>query len=709
MLILLPLAVFFATFLLFLDRTNRPEAAPADWRTAFLKAAVAWGILITLLSEALSLVRAITQFWLAAAWGSLLVILAWLIFRRGLMGPAFAAFRQKLASLGTIEKVVVGGFAAVALVLLAIGWISPPNTVDSLLYHMARVVHWAQNHSLEHYATAYPHQLHKPIWAETAILHLRLLWGNDRPAALVQWISMLGSVIGVSGIAALLGAGRRGQFLASAFAISVPMGILQASSTQNDYAATFWVICLAYFVVLSRRRGLSTVEMLALSGTFGIGLLTKGTFYVYCAPFLLWYFVPRVLRERPLRGLVEGLVLIAFAFVLNLGFWLRNISTFGGPFGTEDWLLANLTLDSLPQLPIPGNDPSSSLPGASADRLPSEIDQLVQDVGRHPGLASLSRSRVSMAGLIPLRLDEEGESIGERVMWAVRRVASLAALNLVTPSSAVNQIVYRLLAKFPSLFRPDIATEMAEVAWSHEDTASNPLHLMLVPLTILGLALKRRHAPVRLAARYGLVALFSYSLVALVIGHGTTVWGLRYQLAFFIAWAPAAGVGLDLPFKSRLPYLYCILLLFSSLPWLLLNNTRPLIGMPPWPTRIGSILTVPPEEVLTAISPEGRPAFVATAATVKNSQCKNVGLRLDSSDLEYVYWWLLDAPQSGYELETVYTFPELERYIDWEPKPCVIICTLCQDRTRLHGLPFKTDHGGISIFIGDGFTMSEDG
>src|SRR3972149_2236618 len=102
MLILLPLGAFVAAFLLFLDRANRPEAAPADWRTALLKAAVAWGVLVALLAEALSLVHAITQFWLAAAWGSVLVILAWMVSRRGLMAPALQEIRQKIPSLRTI-------------------------------------------------------------------------------------------------------------------------------------------------------------------------------------------------------------------------------------------------------------------------------------------------------------------------------------------------------------------------------------------------------------------------------------------------------------------------------------------------------------------------------------------------------------------------------------------------------------------------------
>ena len=61
---------------------------------------------------------------------------------------------------------------------------------------------------------------------------------------------MVSSMIGVSLIAKQLGAKQGGQLLASAFCASLPMGILQASSTQNDYTVALWIVCLAYFTLV---------------------------------------------------------------------------------------------------------------------------------------------------------------------------------------------------------------------------------------------------------------------------------------------------------------------------------------------------------------------------------------------------------------------------------------------------------------------------
>ena len=104
---------------------------------------------------------------------------------------------------------------------------------------MAQVRHWIQQQSVAHYPTHITRQLFSNPWAEFTIAHLFLLTGTDRLANSVQWFSMVGSLIAVSLIAARLGADKRGEVLAAVVAATIPMGILQASSTQNDYVTAF--------------------------------------------------------------------------------------------------------------------------------------------------------------------------------------------------------------------------------------------------------------------------------------------------------------------------------------------------------------------------------------------------------------------------------------------------------------------------------------
>src|SRR5262249_2538151 len=133
----------------------------------------------------------------------------------------------------TISSPLLNGLLAGVVIIAAttgfIALVAPPNTWDSLTYHMSRVMHWAQNRSVSHYPTHIQRQLHHTPWAEFAILHLQLLSGNDRFANTVQWFAMLGSVTGVSLIAKQVGADARGQIFSAVIAATIPMGILQAS------------------------------------------------------------------------------------------------------------------------------------------------------------------------------------------------------------------------------------------------------------------------------------------------------------------------------------------------------------------------------------------------------------------------------------------------------------------------------------------------
>ena len=139
-------------------------------------------------------------------------------------------------------------------------------------------------------------------------------------------------------------------------------------------------------------------------------------------------------------------------------------------------------------------------------------------------------------------------------------------------------------------------------------------------------------------------------------------------------------------------------LLVSALPYALLNNTRPIIGHPPWPTRVQSILTAPAVEILFAANPHSLPGYQAVAEWIEASSCRQVGLRLDSGDPEYEFWWLLDAPQSDIRLETVYTYPTLEHLLDTTYQPCAVICTICSDSTDLGELELTIDKGAVRLY-----------
>ena len=127
--------------------------------------------------------------------------------------------------------------------------IYPPNTPDSMSYHMPRVMHWIQNQNVDFYPTSTTRQLYVSPFSEYVILHLQLIVNGDRLANLVQWFSMFGSLIGVSLIARELGGNTKSQIFSALFCATIPMGILQSTSTQTDYVVSFWIVILVYFLL----------------------------------------------------------------------------------------------------------------------------------------------------------------------------------------------------------------------------------------------------------------------------------------------------------------------------------------------------------------------------------------------------------------------------------------------------------------------------
>jgi len=666
MLIVLPIAAFCLAWLVLLSERAGESGNDFDWRGPFLKAAIAWGAVVAILSEGLGLFGLLRLPWLSIAWLAIVAALAVLARRRRSLSHARRLVGGLHSNWNGWEVAMLAGVLILALALLVVAWVAPPNNVDSLLYHMSRVMHWTQNGSLRHYATGYHHQLFMPPWAETAILNLRVLWGSDRPANLIQWASMVGSLVGVSAVSSLLGVNRKGQILATAFAASIPLGVLQATSTQNDYVVSLWGVCAAYLVTLSFSRRLSRREIALLGMGLGLGVLTKPTFFVFSAP-LVGGFVLRSFREQGFRRtLTTSIVLVVLVSALNLPSWIRNIKTYGGPYGSPDW---SLSMSGLPEFM-------------------EAVSRLKESFSAAP-TASGANGLAKPFGATRYVL-----------LWPVSRVAQAAALNLVTPSLLVNQWLWRVLDAFPGIFGGLVSNSLQQAAWSHEDSAGNPLHLFLVMVSTVFIARgARKPRPGTNTVGYASMVALGFLLLPIAINPASSGFGIRFQLTFFILWAPLIGSAMPSLRASGWTTTTGIVLLISALPYLLFNNTRPIIGLPPWPTRVRSVLVAPGDEIMFAINPDKRDIYRQLADVVRNSGCREIGLRLDSSHLEYQFWWLLDAPQSGYHLETMYTYQSLEHLLDTEFEPCAVICTICGERTQLDDLVLKSDFGGARLYL----------
>ena len=481
------------------------------------------------------------------------------------------AARRLVVTMG--DRPVLAGLIAVVVAVGLVALISAPNNYDSMTYHLARVEHWVQNRTVAHYPTYINRQLYLAPGAEYALTHLRILADGDRLANLVQWMAMVGSVAVVSLVARQLGASGAGQLLAAVTCATIPMGILQASSTQNDYVAAFWLLCMVTLAVRPPAGSTSGRYWHAagLGISLGLALLTKGTAWVYGTPILVWVagsWLARRRRRACLPLLLVGLIAIG----LNLPFLARNLELYGSLLG------------------------------------PVEV------VRRYP-------NTTLTAGVV------------------VSNVVRNTALHLATPSVTVNRDLIearvRSLHGVLGLDPDDAATSYLGIPFgvshqvAHEDRAGNPLHLALIAVGLFAVGVMPRLRRDRALVGYGAGLVAAFLLFSLVLKWQP--WHSRLQLPLFVVASPFIATVAGRLMGERSLHRLAGILLVAALPWVLLNQTRPVLSA-------NGILTTPRLEQYFQGRILYRDPYLGAIDFIRTLPCTRVGLVLGGDSMEYPLW-----------------------------------------------------------------------
>ena len=304
-------------------------------REAALAAFGVVAILTLLFTETLSLAGAVTPFWIALCWAGTLALALVFLGRRFPVG-----FGRVRAAWTPPDKwdVAVGavlGCFALGTLIAAVAY--PTTNYDSMTLHMTRTIFWAQNRSVAYYPTWDAAQLFSSALPDYLILNFRLLLGNDRISNLAQWFSYVFSVVAVSLAAFRLGAGRRGQQVAALAGASVPMAVLQASTTQDELTCALWGVAAAYCVLGfaddARTRCDSPVRqlwwVLAFAGSATLAVQSKATAYLVLPAFFAW-LTWIALRQSGAKRAMTLVAIAAVCFIaLNSAWYLRNARVLG--------------------------------------------------------------------------------------------------------------------------------------------------------------------------------------------------------------------------------------------------------------------------------------------------------------------------------------------------------------------------------------------
>ncbi len=330
-LLLLPASAYFVLMIIFMRKLEVGEIPKA-----LIKSHLVIFTFILISTESLSLINSISFS---------NVLLVWILFLGSLI--AIKSKAQKVEVINVPLELKLSsqiGFLTTAIILILVvtfitAVLHPPNTYDSMTYHMSRVVHWINNNDISFYPSSITRQNYLAPLAEFAIMHLQVLTDSDWYANLVQWMSFLVIICLGFVIAAELGLNKRQQFITAFIIATLPMAVLQASSTQNDLVVSSFIMSFALFM-LRIRRNFGFVNILFAAIALGLALMTKGTAYLYCAAIGIILSIPlftacRINRARYLEVVAKLSIIVFIALLLNTGHFSRNYKMYGHPLSTE--------------------------------------------------------------------------------------------------------------------------------------------------------------------------------------------------------------------------------------------------------------------------------------------------------------------------------------------------------------------------------------
>lgn len=632
------------------------------FRPALLEASLIWGAWLVLSVEALSLAGRLQRLPLFASWTLLCLLCLGALaargcfsFRKGFACPAgkeaLALLRERYRQSLLARRPVAAACLLWFGLVLAIGIAAAPSNYDSMTYHLPRVMRWAQNGSVHFFPTHILRQNHMAPFAEWHLLNLWLLTGSDRLFHLVQWAAYVGSCVAVTLLAGLLGAGRKGEWLAFAFAAFTPMAILQAQTTQNDLAAGYYFLCFLFFGLRlcgSGGRGVCS-HALFCGLALGLACLTKTTIFLFAFPFCLW-IAWRMLRTRAFGAAVlQGGVIALCLGALLAGHLARSQRFYGSPLGPAGEIGAGGEPDR-------NGDPILLKYQNARMDPPRFLFSGIRNLAVHCDVAALESACLFVNACV--------EAAGERLRLANSE-----------PDTTWSALPFCLISN------------------RHEDLAGNFPQVLLF-LAASALFPFRRARGGRNWTGYWLCLAGGASLFVLLLRWQP--WHSRLHLPLFLAMAPFVGAVMG-TFRGRLVAGVLVAAQAAyALPYLLCNDMRPLKG------PRGVFRQSRQAQYFRCKKRLAKP-YANALAFLRQNGCLHVGLRAGGNDIEYPLWPLSAKSGRGRMFFEDVSVENASRMLSsaFRPDAILAIVPLAEESMQVGGVLFRRafQEGNVSVFL----------
>lgn len=404
------------------------------------------------------------------------------------------------------------------------GIIYPPNNWDSMTYHMARIQNWISHHSVEHYPTSIFRQIYQPPFSEFVIMQFNILNYGDYFSNSMQFLFFVFSSFAIVSIVGLFGIKSKYKLIAVILFATVPEVILQASSTQNDIVVSFFILSSVYFAVKSYANvELNNFIFLALS--IGLATLTKGTAYLFLAPIILIFagaILIRLVKFKKHSIIGFSIIALFIYLAINSGHFIRNYNLSKNILGVDEVETKMYSNEKM----------SSKL----------LFSNIIKNVGLHIG---------------PYPINKFANKI-------IYKTHDLIGVNINNHETNFSNKLYSGSPSIPT----------------HEDTAPNPLHLLLILFSIILLTInilkdKKRHVKILL---YLSIIILQVILFCAYLKYQP--WHTRLQMPVFVLSIPLIVYALSLSCKYvKLFNKLILVIIFYAFCIVLFNNSRPIITL----------------------------------------------------------------------------------------------------------------------------------
>lgn len=623
MFLLLPLGLALGWIVVH-DRRGRLGLIRLSARGSLVVAYVVVNGLVLVISELASIGQHLTPgvvavAWLAVAIG-LLTALGGRLELTGRMGVVAAGWRG--ASLA--ERIAAWIGVAYLGFLAVIAALYHPATADSMMYHLVRVEHWIQDRSVSPYATHQLAQIDLSPLHEYWLTQLHLLTGIDRVDGFVELLAYVVCAAAVSEVARLLGGSRRAQVLAPALAVTVPVAILEATSTQNDLFGAAIGLCGIVVVLSWQTTGALLFRSALLGLCGGLAVLAKGNVVPMVGPALLglgWLAARDEIRRHGRAGCTRlaraaGVALVVSAVAAG-PFVARNHALFGSVIGADQ---DQLRVKEVTMASAGANTVRSIAANFRTGHDGTGPEHLLGVVALGVGARAFD-----VFGVAP---EDHRYVLGDEVDVFARRDHS----------------GYQLWAEH----------------------GANPWHVVLLSASgvILAVSFVRRRTDARVVVlMLGLAT--GFVLFASLVRWQT--FGVRFQLPALVAWCPLIALALD-RFGAVAARMVVGLLVVASLPMLLRNGERPLIR-PTFDDARFYLQHYVPEG---SGAPTSAADYDAVAAALAASGCQALGMT-NWVRFEYPLWMALRHRQWEGEIRATEVRNESAKLLDDDFEPCATV------------------------------------